>query len=429
MEFQLLHPADQIIVMMERIYHNGMTTTSGGNLSIRDGNGDIWITPAGIDKGSLTRRDIVCVQSNGTLIGHHKPSSELPFHQMVYQTRPDLKAVVHAHPPALVSFSIVRKIPQTRLLPNEHQICGEVGIADYALPGSAELGENIANVLAQGMNCVMLENHGVVVGGKDLQQAFQAFETLEFCARLEIEANRVGSPILLSKESLDLVNDQQHQSYSTFIPEVFTTHEREQRREMCNFIHRSYDQRLFTSTQGTYSQRLEGESFLITPYGMDRKYLRVEDLVRIDSGRVQQGKTPSRSVRLHQMIYELHPHVNAILVAHPPHIMAFAVTDCAFDSRTIPESYILLRNTPKLPFFSVYENIRETANVFREDTPIAIVENNCVIVTGDNLLNAFDRLEVAEFSAKAVIASRVIGDIVPIDEKKIRDIEEAFHLA
>jgi L-fuculose-phosphate aldolase len=429
MEFQMLHPADQIIALMERIYHYGMTTTSGGNLSIRDNNGDIWITPAGIDKGALRREDIICVQPNGNVVGPHRPSSEFPFHQMLYRTRPDLKAVVHAHPPALVSFSMVRRIPQTRLLPNEHQICGEVGIAEYALPGSAKLGENIAKVLAQGINSVMLENHGVVVGGTDLLQAFQAFETLEFCARLEIEANRIGSPSWLSKESLELVKEHQQHPYPTFIPEQLTSLEKKLRREMCNYIHRSYDQRLFTSTQGTYSQRLEGDAFLITPYGKDRKYLSAEDLVRVDAGSVQQGKLPSRSVKLHQMIYEQQPHVNAIMVAHPPHIMAFAVTDCAFDSRTIPESYILLRHTPKLPFTSVYENAKETAEVFKEDTPIVIVENNCVIVTGKDMLTAFDRLEVAEYSAKAVIASRSIGNIVHIDEERIRDIDVAFHLA
>jgi L-fuculose-phosphate aldolase len=69
--------------MMSRIYRYRMTTTSGGNLSIRDSNGDIWITPARVDKGSLRRDDIVCVRPNGTTEGPHPPSSELPFHQAI----------------------------------------------------------------------------------------------------------------------------------------------------------------------------------------------------------------------------------------------------------------------------------------------------------------------------------------------------------
>lgn len=428
MRFELLHPADQIILIMERIYKYGMTTTSGGNLSILDDNGDIWITPAGIDKGALTHKDIVCVKPDGTVVGHHKPSSEFPFHRLVYKTRPDLKAVVHAHPPALVSFSIVRKVPDTRMLPNERSICGEIGIATYALPGSEVLGQNIADVFATGINSVMLENHGVVVGGKTLFEAYSAFETLDFYARLEINANRIGKPILLSEENFELVRENQELMPEEFEPEHYGTQEREARRDMSKFIQRSYEQRLFTATQGTFSQRLENGSFVITPYGKDRKYLDESDLVRVDNGTVEAGKLPSRAFKLHQLIYEMHPHINSVLIAHPPNIMAFAVTDVDFDSRTIPESYILLRNTPKLPFQAVYDDLESTAAVFDTHTPIAIVNNNCVIVTGSSLLNAFDRLEVAEYSAMAIIDTASLGEIVHIDQQKIDDIEVAFKL-
>src|SRR5690554_733637 len=181
MRFELLHPADQIILIMERIYAYGMTTTSGGNLSILDDNGDIWITPSGIDKGSLTSQDIIRVKTDGTIEGIHKPSVELPFHSKLYQRRPDIKAIIHAHPPALVAFSIVREIPDTRIIPEAYIISGSVGMAEYAVPGSAELGNNIAAEFDKGYSAVMLENHGVVVGGSDLFKTFMTFETLDFC--------------------------------------------------------------------------------------------------------------------------------------------------------------------------------------------------------------------------------------------------------
>src|SRR5687767_10972970 len=111
----LVHPRDEIIATMERIYRYRMTTTSGGNLSIRDSNGDIWITPARIDKGSLTRKDIVRVDSSGDSHGLHPPSSEFPFHRAIYEARQDIHAIVHAHPVALVAFSICRLTPNTRL--------------------------------------------------------------------------------------------------------------------------------------------------------------------------------------------------------------------------------------------------------------------------------------------------------------------------
>lgn len=429
MKFELLHPADQIVMIMERIYGYGMTTTSGGNLSIKDENGDIWITPAGIDKGSLTNRDIVCVKPDGSIVGKHKPSSELPFHKSAYVQRPDIKAVLHAHPPALVSFSIVRKLPDTRLIPNVNLICGEVGMAEYGLPGSDDLGNKIAAVFKQGINTVLLENHGVVVVGEDLFRAFMAFETLDFCARLEIDARRIGTPVSLTPKYVEISKQKQHADMEEFVPVSFSSKEKEARREMCELIHRAYDQKLFTSTQGTFSTRLDDDSFLITPYMIDRKYIDVSEIVRIEKGKKEQGKLPSRSIELHKHIYDKHPHINSVIIAHPPNIMAFAVTQENFDSRTIPESYILLRNIPKLPFGSSFMQPSYTADLFAEKCPIVLVENDCIIVTGTSLLNAFDRLEVAEYSAKALISSKSLGEVVTINDEQVSEIESAFNLS
>lgn len=428
MNFELLHPADQIVMIMERIYGYGMTTTSGGNLSIKDDNGDVWITPAGVDKGSLTNKDIICVKPDGSIIGKHKPSSEFPFHLSTYRQRPDIKAVLHAHPPALVSFSIVRKLPDTRLIPNMNLICGEVGMAEYGLPGSDDLGEKIAAVFKRGINTVLLENHGVVVVGENLFKAFMAFETLDFCARLEIDARRIGKPVSLTQKHIEISKNKQHVEMKEFVPKSYSSKEREERREICELIHRSYDQKLFTSTQGTFSSRLDEHSFIITPYMIDRKYLEVSEIVRIEDGKKEAGKMPSRSVLLHKYIYEKNPHINSIIIAHPPNIMAFAVTGEAFDSRTIPESYILLRNIPKLPFGSSFMQPSMVADHFTKSCPIVLIENDCIIVTGSSLLNAFDRLEVAEYSAKALIASKILGEVVVINAEQISEIEKAFKL-
>ena len=428
MKFDLLHPADQLVMIMERIYGYGMTTTSGGNLSILDDNGDIWITPGGIDKGSLTRKDIIRVSPDGTETGPHNASVELPFHQSVYKHRPDVKAVLHAHPPALISFSIARKIPDTALIPNAHLVCGKVGMATYAIPGSQALGENIATVLEQGIDTVLLENHGIVIAGEDLFQAFMRFETLDFCARLEIKSRRIGEPRSLTQKQLALVKKKHQVKMNSFVPKAHSSQEREGRRQMCELIHRAYDQKLFTSTQGTFSQRLTDESFLITPYMVDRKYLDVSDIVRIDRGWSEQDKTPSRSVLLHQKIYERHPEIHSVIIAHPPNIMAFGISGQPFDSRIIPESYIMLRTIPLLPFGVNFLEPEKVADTLSPEAPLAMIANDCVIVSGTSLLHAFDRLEVAEFSAKAVIAAKTLGDLVLIGDDEIHAIEETFNL-
>ncbi len=428
MRFDLLHPADQLVMIMQRIYEYGMTTTSGGNLSIRDENGDVWITPSGIDKGSLTRQDICCVKPDGTVIGPHKPSVELPFHLDIYKIRPDLKAILHAHPPTLVAFSVARVLPAENLVPDLSQVCGKVVMADYDVPGSEQLGRNIAKRFAEGYSTVMMENHGCVIGAKDLFSAFMAFETLDFCGRLQIDAQKLGTLHPLTAEQIEQSAARRHPLMDEFIPKYYTSEERAARRDMCKLIHRAYDQRLFTSTQGTFSVRLEDGSFLITPYNKDRKYLEPEDIVHIKGGMCEQGKRPSRSVLLHQKIYEMHPEIGSVMLAHAPAIMAFAVTDAQFDSRLIPESYLMLEDVKRVPFMAATTDIEGTAAVFGKGTPVVLVDNECVMVAGKTLLNAFDRLEVLEYSAKALIAARDIGPLVKITQDEVLAIRKAFHM-
>lgn len=427
MRDQLQHPKDVITAFMERIYGYGMTTTSGGNLSIKDGEGNIWITPGAIDKGTLTRNDIMCVKPDGTLLGRHKPSSEFPFHKAVYDCRPDVKAVLHAHPPALVSFSIVRKVPDTGVLPNARYICGEVGYAPYGIPGSEQLGRNIAGVFEKGFDTVLLENHGVVTAGESLSQAFKRFETLDFCARLTIQANTIGTPRPLTQAQLDFANSFRP-TLGEFTPEYHSPEEIDLRIRMVQLIQRSYNKMLFNSTEGTFSVRVSPNSFLITPYGIDRQEVTVDDLVLIQYGKREAGKRPSRSARMHEAIYAAHPDLNCIIMAQPPSLMSFAVTGIPFDTRTIPESYILLRDVTMLPFASHYKDIHVLGKVLSSRRPMAIIENECVVSVGENLLQAFDRLEVAEYSAKALTAARSLGELIPISEKQTADLRQAFNL-
>ena len=428
MNIKYIHPADQLVMFMQRIYDKGMTTTSGGNLSIMDDDGNIWITPAGIDKGTLTRQDIVCVKPDGTQVGVHKPSSEFPFHAAVYKMRPDLRAVLHAHPPALVAFSIARQLPDPDLLPSVRKVCPNISMATYAVPGSEHLGDNIGKCFADGSDIVLLENHGVCIGAEDMFTAFQRFETLEYTANLEILARRIGKIHSLPDEALRIAETTTHLKMDDFIPNSHSSEELAARRDMITFIRRSYRQGLFTATHGTYSVRLSDGSFLITPFGLDRAYLEEDDLVRVKAGMKEQGKTPSRAVALHQKVYEMHPDIHAVLLAHPVHAMAFAVSDAKFDPRTIPESYILLRDVKRLPYGELYTQPEKTAAEFSEVTPAVMADNECVIVTGSSLLQAFDRLEVMESTAHSIINSGAIGNIVHITQQEVEDLKVAFNL-
>ncbi len=428
MNFNLMHPAEQIVLLLNRVYQKGLTTTSGGNLSIMDSEGIIWITPSGIDKGSLTPSDICKVLPDGTVIGKYKPSVELPFHKLVYQTRPDVSAVLHAHPPALVSYSLIREIPSINIIPTPHQVCGTVGIAKYEVPGSQALAERIVDEIKNGYNAVIMENHGVITCADNLFEAFKRFETLNFAASIGITASILGTPQSLTDEQIALTNRKGLNSLGEFIPTTYSSDERKLRKEMCALIHRSYDQGLFTSTQGTFSVRLDKDSFLITPYGVDRKYIEPEDIVRIEYNWREAGKRPSRSVSLHKRIYDDHKDINAITVAHPKHLMAFGVTHTPIDSRTIPESYIAMRDIGRVPFGTNITDPGKISDIISEHSPVVLVENDSVISTGKSLINAFDRLEVAEFTANTIIHAKMIGKIVMISDKEVEDINKAFNL-
>jgi len=415
-------------MFMDRIYHYRMTTTSGGNLSIRDEEGTLWITPSQVDKGRLLPRDIVCVRRDGTVDGRHKPSSEYPFHELIYSVRPDVRAIVHAHPVALVAFSICGERPNTRAFSRAHVVCGEVGFAPYALPGSVKLGQNIAAEFAKGFNCVMLENHGVVVGGSTLEEAFERFETLEFTARIILKAKMLGGKIqYLSQEQLDLAENL-HSGFSTFTP-AFTDHiESNLREELCQFVQRGYRQRLLTAAQGSYSARLDDFRFVITPREVDRATIESSDLVLVKKGWVEEGKEASRSLALHAAIYETHPEVRSIILATPPNATAFSITREEFDSKTIPESYIFLRNVPRIPYSWAYEKSIEVASRLSSFSPTVILENNGVLVTGTSVLNAFDRLEVLESTADALVNAHILGPVRPMGPEAILELETAFFI-
>lgn len=410
---------------MARIYQYRMTTTSGGNLSIRDEDGAIWITPARVDKGSLRVEDIVRVRPDGSHEGRHRPSSEFPFHQRIFQKRPDLGAIVHAHPVALVAFSICGASPDTRLFAKARDVCGEVGFAPYALPGSEQLGENIADVFAAGHDCVMLENHGVVIGGTDFEDAFRKFETLEFVAKTIIKARALGEVSYLDDGQVARI-DQNDLVMETFTPGRASSAERSLRRELCEFIRRGYHQRLLTANVGSFSARLDDDEFLITTRFTDRATIEPDQLALVRGGLCEAGQRPSRACELHRLIYRKHPAIRAIVNATPVNASAFSVSATPLDTRTIPESYIFLRDVAKFRYDAAYHDPASIAGSMTPEFPIALLENDGALVLGTTILDAFDRLEVLESTAEAVILSHSIGEVTPMGDAVIDELIDAF---
>ncbi len=428
MNFEMLHPADQIVMLMNRIYYNDMTTTSGGNLSVRDDDGTIWLTPSGIDKGKLRREDIMQIRPDGTIVGIHRPSVEYPFHLAIYKKRPDIKAILHAHPPALVTFSMLRRMPDTGMMPDSRFLSGRMTIAPYAMPGSSALGDNLSREFEKGANSVILENHGVVIGAESLFSAFMSFEMLESCAQIQINAKSIGGTIHpLSAEQLELFKHKTLKDMAEFTKNSYSSEELAIRRDMCDLIRRAYGKKLFTSDQGTFSCRLSDGTFVITPYMKDRMYLEPEDLVLLRRGKHEAGKIPSRSYKLHAAIYKNNPNIKSVIVAHPPHIMAFAVTEKEIDPSFLPEAYMTLHTVHKYPFGMTFMEPEKLGAAISEENPVAIIENDCIIAAGGSLLKTFDKLEMLEYTAKSFVqAASLGGDIIGVTPLELREVEANF---
>jgi L-fuculose-phosphate aldolase len=420
-----LHPRDEILAAIQRIYRYRMTTTSGGNLSILEENGDIWITPAGIDKGTLRREDIVCVHPDHSVEGPHRPSSELPFHQEIYRTRPDIRGIVHAHPVALVAFSLAHQVPDTRLFHQSRHVCGEAGFAPYQLPGSDALGQSVAAIFRHLFHCVILENHGAVTGGSGLREAFDRFETLEFTAKTIVKARLLGEVRYLSEDQIAAAH-RPSAEWDGFAHATPSTREKECRATLADFVRRGYRQRLFISTQGSFSARVSGDSFLITPYHEDRGTLEPRDLVLVRGHECQAGAIPSRAARIHAAIYRRHPEINAIVNAYPVNATAFSVTGAALDSRTIPESYLVIRQVAHVRYGLQFEAPEALAEVIGPRRPVALLENDGALVAGRSILEAYDRLEVLESTAEAIINCHALGEIAPMPESVTRELDRVF---
>lgn len=168
-------------------------------------------------------------------------------------------------------------------------------------PGSALLGERIAEVFTGGHDCVMLENHGVVVGGWDFQEAFRRFEMLEFVAKTIVKASALGEVRYLSDAELS-IGVKPVTAMETFAAGEASSEERLLRTERCDFIRRGYQQRLRTSAAGSFSVRVDEESFLITGELVDRATVTPDQLVLVRGGRCEAGGRPSRAHLLHAPI-------------------------------------------------------------------------------------------------------------------------------
>lgn len=183
---------EQVAAIMCRLYSKGLTTASGGNVSMRVGN-KILVTPSQTDKAIVTAEQIAVLSEDGVIISTRlRKSMESGMHIAIYNKRPDVRAIVHAHPPISTSFAISGKTIKTNLAGESRAMLKDPVLAPYVLMGTRELAEIVSETSLK-TNVILMQNHGIITLGETLFQAYDRMEVLEACAKMTLVTNLLGN--------------------------------------------------------------------------------------------------------------------------------------------------------------------------------------------------------------------------------------------
>ncbi|MEM2026169.1 MAG: class II aldolase/adducin family protein [Candidatus Bathyarchaeia archaeon] len=185
-----------------RLYERHLTSGAGGSISARTSRNEVLIKPSGFSLADMLPEHIVKMNLKGEVLeGRYPPSTDAPWHLIIYAARPNVNAIVHAHPPICGGFACAG-IPLD--VPAFTEVIIQVGripLMDYATPTTMEYARKIAEHLKEA-NALLMKNHGIITLGANLEQAFQRAELLEDFARMLLIAKILGGPVLLPEEEV-----------------------------------------------------------------------------------------------------------------------------------------------------------------------------------------------------------------------------------
>lgn len=191
---------EELIKYCQRMYDKGFATGFSSNVSIRSGN-SVLITPSGYNLGDVTKEDISIINFDAKVLNNNKPSSEKLIHLAIYNKRPDINAIVHSHAPKSSAFAVAGQSLSIPALAEVIFFFGEIPVAKYALPSSKELADELAELFTD-HKAVLMENHGIIVGGKDIKEAYYNLETIEHFAEVLLWSKVLGNINELNEEQI-----------------------------------------------------------------------------------------------------------------------------------------------------------------------------------------------------------------------------------
>ena len=198
----LVQQRETIVRYGRMLYERGFIAATDGNISTRLDENHLLITPTCMCKGWMSEDDLVVIDGNGRVIeGKRSVSSEVAMHLLIYQQRPDVRGIVHAHPPTATGFAAAGIALDQPLISEIVLTLGAVPLAPYGCPGTDELSDALRPFIAD-HNAILMANHGVVTYADTLEQAFMHMETVEHLAKISLVTRSLGQQNILGAEEV-----------------------------------------------------------------------------------------------------------------------------------------------------------------------------------------------------------------------------------
>jgi L-fuculose-phosphate aldolase len=211
---------EEVVQTGRMMYERGWIAGTDGNISVLLDPDRILATPTGISKRRMKPEDLLICDSSGNKVkGERERTTEMAMHVAIYQNRPDIRAVVHAHPPIATGFAVAGRALNLGVMPELIVSLGSVPLAEYGIPGTPALVEGMLPFVRK-FDAILLANHGAVAYGPDIYQAFARMETIEHLARITLVAELLGGPKLLPKAEVEKLFEARRR-YGIQVPNQF----------------------------------------------------------------------------------------------------------------------------------------------------------------------------------------------------------------
>jgi L-fuculose-phosphate aldolase len=207
-----------IIACARQVYDKGIVAATDGNISYRMITDRFMITPSGTSFANITTDELAYVDIDGNILNfEQKPSSELPMHLEIYRQRPDVNAVIHAHPPFATALTLTGNSLADPILPEVVMMFGKIPTAPYATPSTQESAESIRPLIKE-HDAILLDHHGAVTYAESLDVAYYKMEKLEHAAKTVLAAKSLGTPKILDENQLRKLKDlKQNSDYGKLV--------------------------------------------------------------------------------------------------------------------------------------------------------------------------------------------------------------------